>query len=116
MPVDRKNQASLFMVIHNNGGVPDKLLDVKSDMFGKAVLHTGSKQILAPHGIMIPGHATAILEPDRPFVALQEIKANGVGSDYELRLIFEKVGEVTIKAVVEPTDADRGRDKGPAND
>lgn len=115
MPVRRESQASLFMVIHNNGSVPDKLLDVKSDTFGKAVLHTGSKQILTPHGIMIPAHATVILEPDRPFVALEKINANRVGSDYELRLNFEKSGEATIKVAVEPTDAG-GRDKGAAND
>jgi hypothetical protein len=64
-----------------------------------------------PHGIVIPPRATVTLEPGGPHVGLRDVtKMNPVGWGFELTLIFEKAGEVTIDASVEAPDAKHAHD------
>lgn len=110
--VEDKRRASFFMDIHNNSDAPDKLIGVNSSNFEKAVLHIESGRIVTPNGIVIPPHASVLLEPGRPFVSLEETNAIAhVGSLYELTLIFEKAGVVKVLASVESGDAARMHDE-----
>jgi periplasmic copper chaperone A len=111
IPDEGENRASLFMLIHNNGDKPDKLLRVRSDKFGKTVLHAVTKNIVTPNGIVIPPHAAVLLGPGRPFVSLEEIRMmSPVGRICELTLVFEEAGELTIEATVEAPDAKGAQD------
>jgi len=110
-PKDGEANAPLFMFIHNNGDTPDKLIGVKSDKVGKVVIHADPKNIVMPHGIVVPPHATVTLEPGGPFVGLHDVKKmNPVGWGYELILVFERAGEVTIDAAIDAPDAKHAHD------
>jgi copper(I)-binding protein len=110
-PKEGENTAPLFMHVENKGDTPDKLIGVKSEKVGKVVLHADPKFIVVPHGIVIPAHASVMLEPGGPYAALQDVKKmNPVGWGYELVLVFEKAGEVTIDAAVEAPDAKHAHD------
>jgi copper(I)-binding protein len=110
-PKEGEANAPLFMHIENKGDAPDKLIGVKSEKIGKVVLHADPKFIVMPHGIVIPAHASVKLEPGGPYADLREVKKmNPVGWGYELILVFEKAGEVTVDAAVEAPDAKHAHD------
>jgi hypothetical protein len=111
IPNEGETSAPLFMHIENKSDAPDKLIGVKSDKVGKVVIHADPKFIVVPHGVVIPAHASVMLEPGGPYVELNDVKKmNPVGWGYELTLIFEKAGEVTIDAAVEAPDANHAHD------
>lgn len=110
-PKEGENVAALYMVIHNTGHAQDKLVGVKSEKIGAGVLHADVKRIVVPHGIVIPPHASVLLEPDRPYVSLEGLEAmTPVGGSFQIRLVFEKAGEVAIDASVEAPDAKHAHD------
>ncbi len=103
-----ENRALLSMVIRNSGDAPDTLVCAKSDRLGKALLHISSKHIVTPKGIVIPPHAAVLLEPGRPLVSFEEMtEAISLGRGDEIKLVFEKSGELTIVAAVETTGLGR---------
>ena len=110
-PKPGEQEARLFMVLHNDGSASDKLVSVKTKHFDKAVIHADPSRIVVPHGIVIPPHASVIMEPGRPNVSLHD--PNGetvVDTKEEFQLVFEKAGPMIIEAVVEPGDAVRAND------
>jgi hypothetical protein len=110
-PSEGGTSAPLFMIIENDGDTPDKLVGVKADTVGKVVVHADPSQIIVPHGIVIPPHATVTLEPGGPHIGLHDVKKmNPVGWGFELTLIFEKAGDLTIDAAVEAPDAKHAHD------
>jgi len=110
-PGDGETTAPLFMIIENKGDTPDKLIGVRAAKVGKIVIHADPARIVVPHGIVIPPRATVTLEPGGPHVGLRDVtKMNPVGWGFELTLIFEKAGEVTIDASVEAPDAKQEHD------
>ena len=110
-PTTEKPPRRCHMFIHNNGDTPDKLIGVKSEKVGKVVIHADPKYIVVPHGIVVPPHTTVTLQPGGPYVSLHDVKKmNPVGWGYELILVFEKAGEVTIDAAVDAPDAKHAHD------
>ena len=110
-PGDGETTAPLFMIIENKGDTPDKLIGARAAKVGKIVIHADPAWIVVPHGIVIPPRATVTLEPGGPHVGLRDVtKMNPVGWGFELTLIFEKAGEVTIDASVEAPDAKHAHD------
>jgi len=110
-PGDGETTAPLFMIIENKGDTPDKLIGARAAKVGKIVIHADPARIVVPHGIVIPPRATVTLVPGGPHVGLHEVtKMNPVGWGFELTLIFEKAGEVTIDASVEAPDAKHAHD------
>ena len=110
-PGDGETTAPLFMIIENKGDTPDKLIGARAAKVGKVVIHADPARIVVPHGIVIPPRATVTLEPGGPHVGLHDVtKMNPVGWGFELTLIFEKAGEVTIDASVEAPDAKHEHD------
>ena len=110
-PNDGETSAPLFMIIENKGDAPEKLVGAKSDKIGNVVLHADPMRIVVPHGIVVPPHATVRLEPGGPHIDLRNVKKmNPVGWGFELTLVFEKAGELTIDASVEAPDAKHAHD------
>ena len=101
----------LFLVIHNDGDIPDKLIGAASPKVGRAIIHADPKHIVVPHGIVIPPHSEVKLEPGGAYVGLHDVKSmNPVGWGFELELTFEKAGNVTMDAAVEAPDAQHAHD------
>jgi copper(I)-binding protein len=110
-PGDSGTTAPLFMIIENKGDAADKLIGAKAAKVGKVVLRADPARIVQPHGIVVPPHATVTLQPGGEFVDLREVtKINPVGWGFELTLVFEKAGEVTVDASVEAPDARQAHD------
>ncbi|PWB83217.1 MAG: hypothetical protein C3F11_07685 [Methylocystaceae bacterium] len=110
-PKDGETKARLYMFVHNNGDTPDKLIGVKSDKVGKVEIHADARNDKLSSAIALPAHATVTLAPDGPYVDLLDIKKiNPVGWGFELVLVFEKAGEVTIDASIDAPDAKHAHD------
>ena len=110
-PGDGETTAPLYMIIENKGDAPDKLIGAKAAKVGGVVLHADPARIVQPHGIVVPPRAAVTLQPGGPHVDLRDVaKINPVGWGFELTLIFEKAGEVTIDASVEAPDAKHEHD------
>jgi copper(I)-binding protein len=110
-PIEDESRALLLMSIHNNGDAPDMLVSVKSDRLGKAVLRVPSTRIVPPKGILIPPHAAVLLEPRRPLVMFQDIRSAISVDREQIKLVFERAGELTVEAIVEPTGSNRARER-----
>lgn len=110
-PQEGESTAPLYLRLENNGDTPDKLIGAKSEKIGGATIHIDQKFITVPRGIVVPPHASVMLQPGGPFITLEGIKKmNPVGWGFELKLIFEKAGEVNIDAAVEAPDAKHAHD------
>lgn len=110
-PKDGETKAQLYMFIHNNGDAPDKLIGVKSDKVGKIEIHADPQHNETPTAIVVPPMKITTLAPDGPYVGLLDIKKiNPVGWGFELVLVFEKAGEVTIDAAIDAPDAKHAHD------
>lgn len=110
-PKDGETTAYFYAFIHNNGDKPDKLIAVKSPNVGKVEFHADAKHGVGAGGIDIPAKQKTTLSPDGAHVVLADIKKiNPVGWGFELVLVFEKAGEVTIDAAVDAPDAKHAHD------
>ncbi len=103
---DATNSAA-YMKIENSGDAPDRLLAVKTDAAGHAMLHESRmemgvmKMVHLPNGIEIPAHGAAELKPLGLHVMLMGLKKPlKDGDTLPLTLAFEKAGEVPITAKV----------------
>jgi periplasmic copper chaperone A len=111
-PKDGETSTRLYMHIENKGDVPDRLLGVKSEKVGGVKFIADPKYITVPNGVVLPAHSDMMIAPDKvPFITLEGItKMNPVGWGFELDLVFEKAGTVTIDAAVEAPDAAHAHD------
>ena len=101
-----------FMMIHNETGQDDRLIDAKSDIAERTELHTHKedangvmKMIHVEEGFALP--ADGMIEMARGghhvmFLGLKQPLQNG--DHFPLTLVFEKAGEVTVDV---PVDLDR---------
>lgn len=110
-PKDGETTAYFYAFIHNSGDAPDKLIAVKSPNVGKIEFHADGKHAASPGGIAIPAKQKTTLAPNGAHVVLSDIKKHmEVGWGYELVLVFEKAGEVTIDAAIDAPDAKHAHD------
>jgi len=101
-----------FMIIHNETGAADRLVDVRSDIAEKTELHTHNedangvmRMIHVEEGFELPeGGAIAMVRGGHHvmFLGLRQPLENGM--TFPLTLVFEKAGEMTIDV---PVDLDR---------
>jgi copper(I)-binding protein len=109
-PKDGETTAYFYGFFHNNGDKPDKLLAVKSPKIGKAEFYADATHP-AKDGIVLPPNKKTTLGPDGPHVVLLDIKKHlEVGWGFEMVLVFEKAGEVTIDAAIDAPDAMHAHD------
>ncbi|MEQ8450022.1 MAG: copper chaperone PCu(A)C [Nitratireductor sp.] len=99
---DRRN-AKLFMTIENAGGRPDRLLGVSTDVSWGCGFHGPRAEGGATPYIDIPAAGVVELSPQTAFLDLSEIgEPVREGAMAPMVLIFERAGEVLIKARVDP--------------
>ena len=107
-PKDGDNTAQFFAVIENKGDTPDKLVAIKSEKFGKAIIIADGKN---ESPLIISSKQKITLSPGAGYVTLADIKKYlEVGWGLEMILVFEKAGEVTIDAAIDAPDATHAHD------
>jgi copper(I)-binding protein len=110
-PADGQTNATFYAFLHNNGDTADKLVSVKVEKFGKAVIHGDAKNLELEAPIVIPPKQKVTLAPGGVFVALIDAKKHlEVGWGLEMTLVFEKAGEVVIDAAIDAPDAKHAHD------
>lgn len=110
-PLDGETNAQLFMVVYNNGDQPDRLIAVKSSALGSAVMHEAPHFAAPTDALYFPPARKVTLAPGGSYVQLLDIKKiNPVGWGFELTLLFEKAGAVTIDAAIDAPDAQHAHD------
>jgi hypothetical protein len=110
-PMDGETKAYFYAVIHNRGDAADRLVAVKSPNIGRIEFHGDSKHGVVSEGILLPPKTKTTLAPDSRHVALFDIKKHlELGWGFEMTLVFEKAGEVTIDAAIDAPDAKHAHD------
>lgn len=110
-PKDGETTAYFYGFFHNNGDTPDKLIGVKSPNVGKVEFHADAGHTVAPGGIVLPPKTKTTLSPEGAHAVLFDIKKHlEVGWGFEMVLVFEKAGEVTIDAAIDAPDAKHAHD------
>jgi periplasmic copper chaperone A len=104
--------AAGFLVIHNNGGAPDKLVGGTADFAGAVELHQMSmdngvmKMRKIEAGLDIPAHATVTLDPMGFHIMFAGLKRQLVqGEAAKADLMFEHAGTVPVTFTVGPVGA-----------
>jgi hypothetical protein len=101
--------AAAFMVIHNHGGAADRLLAVRSDIAQRTELHThlmgddGAMQMIeVTEGFDLPTDGEILMERGGAHVMFLGVTVPFEdGATFDLTLIFETAGEVTIPVTVD---------------
>ncbi len=110
-PADGEKNGSFYAFLYNNGDTPDKLVAVKVEKFGKAVIHGDPKNLELETPVVLPPKTKITLAPGGAYVALLDVKKHlEVGWGLEMTLVFEKAGEVVIDAAIEAPDAKHAHD------
>jgi periplasmic copper chaperone A len=110
-PADGDNKSSFYAFLHNNGDTSDKLIAVKVEKFGKAVIHGDAKNLELETPVVLPPKSKVTLAPGGVYVALLDAKKHlEVGWGLEMTLVFEKAGEVVIDAAIDAPDAQHAHD------
>jgi copper(I)-binding protein len=102
--------AAAFMVIHNHGGPPDRLIDVRSDIAARTELHTHAadadgvmRMIRVEEGFDLPTDGEILLQRGGDHVMFMGVTGPlAEGQVIPLTLVFETAGEVLIDVVVDP--------------
>lgn len=103
-----------YLQISSKGPEGDKLVGAKSDIAGQVELHNhihegGMMKMRRVDAIDVPAGETVKLEPGGFHVMLMDLKRPlKAGESFDLTLVFEKAGDIPVKATVEPIGA-----KGP---
>jgi len=105
--IGEATNSAAYMKIENSGDAPDRLLAVKTDAAGNVMLHESRmemgvmKMVHLPNGVEIPAHGSAELKPLGLHVMLMGLKKPlKAGATLPLTLVFQKAGEVPVKATV----------------
>lgn len=110
-PADGEKNASFYAFLHNSGDTPDKLVAVKVEKFGKAVIHGDAKNLELETPVLLPPKQKVTLAPGGAYVALLDARKHlEVGWGLEMTLVFEKAGEVVIDAAIDAPDAMHAHD------
>jgi len=109
--------AAAFMVIHNHGGAPDRLIGVGSDIAARTELHThiaddnGVMQMTkVEEGLDLPTDGTIEMVRGSHHVMFMGVNATlDDGQTFPVTLMFEDAGEVVVEVTV---DLDRRTEGG----
>ncbi len=98
---------AVYLTIFNDGGKPDRLLGVRTDVAEKVEIHTGSmengKMTMKPGegGIEIPAKGKFAFETGRYHIMLIRLKCHLTeGDKFKVVLEFEKSGLLEVEAEV----------------
>jgi periplasmic copper chaperone A len=98
-----------FMVIHNHGGAPDRLIDVRSDAAAKVELHTHVENadgvmsmIHVEEGFDLPTDGEILMERGGNHVMFMGLNAPFEdGLTVTVTLVFETAGEIAVEVPVD---------------
>ena len=97
-----------FLAIANEGGAPDRLLAVESDVAARVELHTTAhdgavaRMRALPEGVAVPPDDVATLMPGGDHVMFMGLKTPlAEGDMFGAVLVFEKAGRVPVRFMVE---------------
>jgi periplasmic copper chaperone A len=101
--------AAAFMVIHNHGGAPDRLLAARSDVAARTELHThienedGVMQMVeVVEGFDLPTDGEILMQRGSHHVMFMGVTAPlEDGQVIPVTLVFETAGEVVVDVVVD---------------
>ena len=91
-----------YLTVHNRGSVTDRLLEVESDIAGKAELHNhvmqdGQMSMMRLSGVDFPPNASVVFAPGGLHVMLLGLTKPLVRDEqYPLILRFEQAGEIPV--------------------
>ena len=101
-----------YLLIHNGGSEPDRLLRVETPVAERAMLHrtemtNGVARMFHLQSVEVAPGATAALSPESGnHVMLEGLKQPlKRGEAIPLTLVFEKAGQVTVKVTIEAAGA-----------
>lgn len=107
--MEHAKSASGYMVIANDGDMPERLLGIETPVAGKATLHTtetdadGVTKMKPLAMIEIPADDIVVLEPGGMHIMLMGLKRPlAEGDMLPATLIFEKAGRVDFEFMVDP--------------
>ena len=98
--------SAAYMVIHNKGAQPDRLVGVATDAAERTELHetkmeSGVMKMQPVEGIDVPAGGSVELKPGGLHIMLIGLKRElKIGDQVELVLHFEKAGDIAVKAEV----------------
>lgn len=105
------NLTAAFMEIRASDGVADRLLSVSTAAAGKVELHThvheGDVMKMRKIEVLdLTGGTSHVLKPGGDHLMLMDLPAPLKEGDLvALNLVFEKAGDITVEATVEPVGA-----------
>ncbi len=103
-----------YLTVHNRGSLTDRLLEVESDIAGKAELHShvmqdGQMSMMRLSGVDIPPNASVEFAPGGLHVMLLRLTRPFIrGEQYQLILRFELAGEVPAVVMIKERSAMSG--------
>lgn len=97
--------ASAYMVIHNHGGAPDRLLSAATPLAALVEIHDhveedGVMRMVPQGGLDLPADGEIVLEPGGLNVMLMGLDPLAQGDAIPLTLLFEAAGEVVVEVPV----------------
>lgn len=106
-----------YLVLHNEGTAPDRLVAVTSEIAGKAEIHemavdSNSVMTMRPlaDGLEIPAGGEVALKPGSFHIMFMALKQPvREGEKFAATLIFEKAGSVQVEFAVGPIGGDGGQ-------
>jgi hypothetical protein len=113
-----------YLEIKTDAGTVDKLVGGRASVAGKVEIHThlhenGVMKMRQIPGIDLKAGASHVLKPSGDHVMLMDLKEPLKEGDLlDITLVFEKAGEIVVKATVEPIGAKgpHGMDQQPGHD
>jgi copper(I)-binding protein len=99
--------ASAYMVIHNHGGAPDRLLSASSPLAGLVEIHDhveedGVMRMVPQDALPLPTDGEIVLEAGGLNVMLMGLEPLSDGDVIPVTLLFEEAGEVVVEVPVGP--------------
>ena len=103
-----QRNGAAYMVIHNRGELPERLLGVRTpeaervQIHGSSVTAEGVARMRAQETVEIPPGGEAALAPGGLHLMLVNLKSQLFeGTNFPMTLIFERAGEVSMDVMVE---------------
>lgn len=108
--------AAGYMIIENNGKVPDRLIGGSAEIAGRFQIHEMKTENGVMHmrelekGVVIPAGGSIRFAPNGYHLMLLDLKQRPVqGKPFMGTLVFEKAGKVEVKFVVAPVGSMDGK-------
>jgi periplasmic copper chaperone A len=110
MPEPAGTSAAVYLTITNDGGTDDRLLSAEAEASAMVMLHRteiddeGLATMDEAGPLVVPSGGEAVLAPGGDHLMLDVPEGLAVGDTYEVTLVFEQYGEITVDVEVVATE------------